>query len=455
MLKNFYSIKTLNYLKIYLSIFIIILLLLFASCNEEHPTADSNNSGSIKAKIAVFSDPHLLDPALGTNLADNPEILGYTNKMITASEAILLSAIDEIILEDVDLLFIPGDLTKDGELQSHQKFAQHLKTLENSGVKVYVVPGNHDIFNARAKSYNSPEPTPTENISHSQFAQIYNDFGYEEALFREPNSLSYVAEPVEGLWLIGIDCCDYDNNIANHTSVTSGRIKPETYEWIKSKIAEGINSNKTVFGIMHHGATEHFIGQTQFFPQYVVKDFQKVRSEFASLGMKIVFTGHYHAQDIVKFENGGDFIFDIETGSLVTWPSPFRIMELTNDNYLNIFSRRITSIDFDTGGLSFDEYARRAVEEGLPNIIESYLVDFFSVPQSDAQIASPLMTKSIMAHYAGDEEISQETLNEIQALASSENPTMQQIAAGLNLLWLDPIPQDNDIKIDLNTGTTQ
>ncbi|MEN8192832.1 MAG: metallophosphoesterase [Bacteroidota bacterium] len=445
-------IKKHQFEKVYLILTTIIIILVF-SCSEDKSIVDPIDTGTVLAKIAVFSDPHFFDPSLGISDSTSSEFIGYNRKMTAASEAILTSAIKEILDENVNILLIPGDLTKDGELQSHQMFAEHLKQVEDSGVKVFVVPGNHDINNPNAKSYNGTEPTPVENISPSKFAEIYAKFGYNEALYRDPNSLSYIVQPLDNVWIIGIDDCDYDNNIANGYSETSGRLKTETYEWIKTKISEGAAANKLVFGIMHHGITEHFIKQNEFFSPYIVKDYIKIRSEFALLGMKAIFTGHFHAQDIVKHQEGSKFIFDIETGSLVTWPSPFRIIELTSNSFLNIFSERITSIDFNTNGLTFQEYAKNSIEEGLPEMITSILIKDFSLTNEEAMLVAPLMIEAIMAHYDGDENPSQETQNALQQLTEHQNPTIQQIAMGLNFLWLDIPPQDNALKINLNNGT--
>ncbi|NOX64234.1 MAG: metallophosphoesterase [Chlorobi bacterium] len=433
---------------------LILYLLVLSSCSENNSVVEPGDTGVTVAKIAVFSDPHYFDPSLGTDAEKFLAGTGYSKKMFAESKAILQSTINEINKEDVNIVLISGDLTKDGERVSHQKLAEHLKELENSGAKVYVVPGNHDINNPNAMSYTNSGPTPTENISPAQFSEIYADYGYKEALYRDPNSLSYVAQPSDDIWIIGMDACRYDNNLANGYPETGGRFKPETYEWIKSKIQEGISKNKTLLGMMHHGLTEHFAKESEFFAPYVVEDFTRIRYEFASLGLKVMFTGHFHAQDIVKFQSGSDFIFDIETGSSVTWPVPFRIIELTSNNYLKITSDFINEIDYDTGGLTFQEYAKNFLTFGMPELIKTFLMNDYSLSETNADLVAPIMTDAIIAHYAGDENPSQETQNKIQQLIGNSDPTIQKIAAGLSLIWLDLLPKDNDLMIDLNNTNT-
>lgn len=427
-------------------------LLILFSCKENDFTTDPPDGQTVTAKIGVFSDPHYFDPSLGTTGAAFEEYISRDRKLLAESDAILNSTISELILEDVDIVLIPGDLTKDGELQSHQKFSQHLQLLEATGIKVYVVPGNHDINNPHAMSYQGDNAAPVANISPEEFSQIYSDYGYAEAIAKDPNSLSYVAEPIEGLWLIGMDACIYENNLFEGHPETGGAFKQETYTWIKSKIEEGVSNGKTLLGMMHHGLTEHFLGQKLLFTQFVVDDHEIIRSEFAELGLKVVFTGHFHAQDIVKYRSGQDFIFDIETGSSVTWPSPYRIIELNSNGTLNITSKHITQINYDTDGKPFQVYAKDYLENSIPGII-SFISEFdLDLTESEIEQLTPIVTDAVIAHFAGDENPSQETLLEIQQLTESTNPIMQFIGTGLNFIWMDLPPADNDIQIDLKTG---
>ena len=66
-------------------------------------------------------------------------------------------------------------------------------------------------------------------------------------------------------------------------------------------------------------------------------------------GIRLIFTGHYHANDIVDFTNEGKTLTEIQTGSLVTPPCPYRIMTL-DDNFINIDTRRVTEVDMELPG---------------------------------------------------------------------------------------------------------
>ena len=281
-------------------------------------------------KFCVFSDPHYYDPTLGTTGSAFQAYLAQESKMFAESDAILSAAIKGVMQESPDFLLIPGDLTKDGEKVCHQKFAGYLKSLTDLGIKVYVVPGNHDVLNAHSYSYSGSSMTSVPNITPEDFSTLYAQFGYADAIARDPNSLSYIAEPVSGVWLFALDACRYKENTQT-TVQDGGQFSSNTLAWILNQLQNAKSKDKTVIGMMHHGVMEHYTGQKAFSPDYVVDNFQSVDSLFVRNGMNWVFTGHYHSQDIVMEKIDGNVLYDIETGSIVTFPSPYRTITLTPD----------------------------------------------------------------------------------------------------------------------------
>ncbi|MBD3317912.1 MAG: metallophosphoesterase [Chitinivibrionales bacterium] len=405
--------------------------------------------------IAVFSDPHLLDPSL--LISDGPAFqmyLAQDRKLIAESDAILRSTVSRIRARRPDLCLIPGDLTKDGELASHERVAQYLAdSLESVGVQVFVVPGNHDINNEEAYAYDGASVIPVPTVSPDEFEEIYGDMGYDEAFARDPNSLSYVAEPVEGLWVFGIDACKYDMNVGH--SETGGRLTPETLAWLTSMLDSCKAEGKTPMALMHHGVMEHYTGQSSIFDNmfadYVIDDWASIRDTLATHGLKVVFTGHYHAQDIVKHETtSGEVIYDIETGSTVTWPSPFRMATFFAHGKLVVTTRRIWDIDYDTGDLPFPLYARNFLEEGLTGIVTAMFVYQFGVPEEQAAELVPFVVRAFMAHYAGDEKPTVLDDATYEALIADPNPLIQAMGLALQSLWTDLAPRDRNLVIDLD-----
>jgi 3',5'-cyclic AMP phosphodiesterase CpdA len=427
-------------------------------------------------KIAVISDPHYYAPELGTSGTAFEQYLASDRKLIAESKAIVESTVNSIKNSDAEIVLVSGDLTKDGEYLCHQQFASYLQQLEDAGKKVYVIDGNHDINNPHAYSYSGAVATPIKHTTTEEFKTIYNNFGYGEAVATDPGSLSYTVDPVPGLRIVVMDSALYENNIANNAPETAGAFSTDRLNWIKAQIAEGVNQGKIVIGMMHHGVTNHFSMQSQFFPEYVINNASQVASELSSQGMKVVFTGHFHAQDVTKYESAnGDFIFDVETGSLVTYPVPYRLMELNPDGSLTIETRKVFGIDYNIGGKSFQNYACDYLKQGLSELIPGMLTGIImqmqpGLSQADAltaannaasqSLTSTLTVKdclvnALVAHYSGDEQINSQLLTLYQGMTQSSNTLTSTLGAALLSLCTDLNPSDNNAFINLINGDFQ
>jgi DNA-binding beta-propeller fold protein YncE len=182
----------------------------------------------------------------------------------------------------------------------------------------------------------------------------------------------------------------------------------------------------------------------------VIDDWEATAQTLAGAGLKWIFTGHYHANDIVEKAFDGDAaITDVETGSLVTFPCPVRFVTLHGGNAAVIETETVDAIDDDTGGVPFPQYAEAFLMEGLTGIAAYTLAQpvdqggfGLTDPSQIAQIAG-LIAQAFKAHYAGDETPDTGTLQTIQALTGSPDPTQQQLGGYLATLWTDPAPRDD------------
>jgi 3',5'-cyclic AMP phosphodiesterase CpdA len=406
------------------------------------------------AKLAVFSDPHYMHPSLlvEDGLAFQT-YLAQDRKLLKESVAILDAVVDSMVQAQPDIVLVPGDLTKDGELASHQGLTNALQRLRDAGAKVLVCPGNHDVNNPHALAYAGANVTPVPSVSPVEFAQIYAAYGYGDAIARDPGSLSYVAEPTPGLWVLAMDSCRYERN-TNGTPFTGGYFDAARWEWITNQLASARAQGKVVLGMMHHGVAEHYAGQKLLFSEYVLDDYPTVAAAFASYDMRVVFTGHYHAQDVVKSSYAQRTLYDIETGSTVTYPCPFRLVTLGRDGVLAVRSYQVTAIDYDLGGLDFPTYAYRYLTDGLMGLAKHLLMQPpYNLPQSTAELLAPAMTEAFASHSQGDEStrpVSAQTQGIVAYLQSQTGDPMAQLMANALLaLFNDPAPADNTLAIDL------
>ncbi len=402
--------------------------------------------GNPHLSIAIISDIHYMHPSLlinnGASGTSFQNYLDQDPKLVQYSDPIFRNVLADIKAARPDILLVPGDITKDGEKISHQAMAGFLNQLRSDGMKVYVIPGNHDINNAKAKIFDGDNAYPVDMTSANDFETIYGNLGYNDAIARDANSLSYVAQPQADLRIIAIDASKYEE-YGPSGDVAAGRIKPTTLSWILDQLALAKQQNITVFAMMHHNLIEHYAGQSQLDPGYVIDDWQNVAHTLMDAGLKIIFTGHYHANDISTYAHNGKELVDIQTGSLVTAPNPYRMVTMKDDK-LDVSTKTVKSIDANLpGGLSFPAYADIFLTQHLDGYFNYYLANQLGAPAPLASFASPIFRNGIMAHFAGDEKMPPDQRRQIDELATMS----QQLAGIVTTLWTDPGVKDNKTSV--------
>jgi hypothetical protein len=159
----------------------------------------------------------------------------------------------------------------------------------------------------------------------------------------------------------------------------------------------------------------------------------------------MAFTGHYHAQDITLAEFGDKYILDIETGSLVTAPSPMRFVEI-RDNVLNI--RTETIVEKIHPGTDFAERARAFVKKTVMLEAISVLKKYWT-SDKDADYIANAVGDAFDAHYAGDENPSLRPAFDTKNLGLWGRFIYSQQKYALDGLWPDLPPEDNNLSFGL------
>ncbi|WDP92447.1 MAG: metallophosphoesterase [Desulfobacter sp.] len=405
----------------------------------------------------VLSDTHLYDTGLGTSGAAFQDYLNRDRKLLVLSDDIIGAAVKAIAKQKADFLLVCGDLTKDGEMVCHKAMAAHLKVLKESGKKIFVVPGNHDISNPEAVRFSGGTTAPVPTAGPGEFETIYREFGYGDAIARDTHSLSYTAEPVEGLRLLALDSCRYKENRPGHHPVTGGAFSKETMAWIEQQLIAAKQSGKATIAMLHHGIMEHYPDNKKFYDEYIVADDESVAGLLGAYGVSLVFTGHFHAQDITRKKVPGPddtptqknrMIFDIETGSLVTAPCPYRKVTFTGGDRAVVQSAAVTAIP--SMGEKFAAYADRYVFDGTLKLADTALAKY-KVGKEQAGLINHQIAKAYMAHLKGDELPPPVPLDkEGFGLWLKFIAWMQEDL--IHGWWTDLPPADNNLVIHLGTG---
>ncbi len=429
----------------------ILILFFFAGCNKSDTVY---STAKYVYTIAVLADNHYMDPSL--LIKDGPAFQDYLvtdGKLLAASDAIMQEAIDELIhaTPKPDLVLVAGDLAKDGELVGHVSVHLYLRQLIQAGIKVRVITGNHDIYNPHSYQYNGATQVRVQNIGPDKFRSIYSDCGYSDALYTDPYSLSYVSEPLPNLWLIAIDCCKYDN--INDSIYTAGAIRPGTMKWVLDRLAEAAQKGKTVFGMMHHGIVEQFTEKHNSFPGFMVDNYTDVSNQLMNAGLKIMFTGHFHATDIVEQQSGNQTLYDIETGSIIVYPCSYRLITYIQDSSLIITTKHITKANYSDIApyQTFPQYAESLSRIAADTLFTTMLMAKpFNYNDTAAWHIADCMGAALMAHVAGDEDKALEDTTFIGQTARQYGASW--LPEYCDYLWTDLIPKDNSLTIQLKSG---
>lgn len=423
--------------------------------NDSHPRLQYTFSESPEdnlvqypdAKFAVISDLHYYDNSLGTTGSAFEKVLKSDRKLVTDSADLINFAVDNILKTDVKFVLVSGDLTKDGEKDCHEKVSKALSRLTDKGIKVYVVPGNHDVNNPWSYKYSGDKEIPVSNITAAQFADIYKNFGYKDAIYRDSSTLSYVAEPVDNLWVVALDTCRYKENKPGHEEIVSGKLSQDQEKWLCNILKKANEKKKAVIVLEHHGLVEHWTGQSKLHPEYLIQDYKYVGKLLASYGVRLAFTGHYHAQDITlgDFQNDG-FLYDIETGSLITAPCPVRYCNISNNK---IAIKSVFLVDRIHPSTDFSKKAEQFVSDTVKG--EAYkTLRKYLVPKNDADKIAEYVGAAFVAHYRGDEDINNNPDFDESKLGFWSKIVYSREKYVIDGLWKDLPPGDNNVTLDLS-----
>ena len=357
------------------------------------------------SRIAVIADPHVMPASLLTNPSntDWTTYLAGSRKLIDYSQTLLDQTVATLKSDKPELVLIVGDLTKDGEQASHNYLKGKLDELKAAGILTLVIPGNHDLGSSDAKIYGATT-TDAPTISQSDFAQLYQDYGYGSTSERESaTSLTYVCEPIDGLVVIGIN------------SGEEGQLSEATLTWVCDKAIAARGAGKQVIAMMHHPLIPHITGGEAFVSTVSVADYATVRNRLADAGISVIFTGHFHTSDIAKDWNGDKklSIYDVTTGSLCSYPCDYRIVTFNDAlTQMQIDTQSITSAGAPLGG--GDNFttaiAKTRLSKSMENILKPRLTAKL-VASGTSELAAtlavsmiaPSLVEAYIYHTEGDE----------------------------------------------------
>lgn len=357
--------------------------------------------------IAHITDTHFYPIRYCYDTSEDSEFYDYVHqyfhKMQLESEAVFWAALDNIKQMKPDYLVVSGDNTQDGERQAHIDVANGLRRLQNeirqvAGMEhfqVFVTIGNHDLYNEAVYDYSDGNRNFTEYVSRKDIVKIYDSLGfpdlsdteaqeyYSASEYQGTNSslpytssataastdiiyqyryqnkensadyaegeITYISQNQKGTkttTLIGLDVVE-SNKDEGH--VLGATLTKNTQNFL---INNKVHSDYAV-GTAHHSIIPHFNLQKEIMTGFIINDWVNGADFLADYGMRYVFTGHMHANDIahhISFNNNQ--ITDIETSANLGVDSNVRFATiksgtLGSENIQNLYvqNKYITELD--------------------------------------------------------------------------------------------------------------
>ena len=290
-----------------------------AFCAEGH--AEASSSGF---RAVIASDLHYIAPELTDGGPGYQQILkNGDSKFMPYVEEITDAFLDEVLADPPDVVLLTGDLTFNGAEISHRRLAGKLQRLEDAGIPVLVLPGNHDVYNENAALYRGGSFERVPFASGESFAGIYRDFGPGEALSADSDSLSYVWQLNEQVWIMMLD-----ENTAHDFCGLSDR----SFQWIEAQLQKAREEGRFVLVAGHQNVFQHSI----FRGGYVIQEAQRLQELLRRYGVPLCLSGHLHTQH-VQSEDG---LTEIATSALCSYPCQYAVLT-AEDGRLRYGTRRL------------------------------------------------------------------------------------------------------------------
>jgi len=194
-------------------------------------------------KLAAATDLHYLSDSLHDDGEMFTSVVEHADGKLTEYTPEILNALKNSVLEEKpDALILSGDLTFNGEMASLKEIKEVLKEIDEAGIPVLVIPGNHDIRSSDAYSYEGKNVNKVEGITQASFLKEMREFGYDKAESKDEGSFSYLYAVSDHLSILFLDA---------NTKESPGAIREETLLWAESCLKKAEEAGTHVMVVSH------------------------------------------------------------------------------------------------------------------------------------------------------------------------------------------------------------
>lgn len=346
-------------------------------------------------KIITATDLHFISPRIMDKGASIMKVTEKGDGKITHYTPEITDAFfDEVIEQKPDFLVLTGDLTYNGELASHEDLSSKLKKVEESGIKVSVIPGNHDIRIPFAYSFEGDKAYYTDSVTDEEFKELYKDFGYGESEMKDPGSFSYVTKLNDSLWLIMIDV---------NTAESPDTMSASTTEWLNEVIDAAAEKGIKLISSTHQNLLTH---NNRIVDGYKVNNSEEVLSILQRGKTFINLSGHIHVQDVSDNETG---MIEIDTGSMAVADNSYAVIQINKDDDFKYYTKMIDVAGYakklgsqDPNLLDFTNYSRQFfLKTSVNRTIRQLISQDIDIPDEELDKMTEIAARLNLTYFQG------------------------------------------------------
>ncbi len=317
-------------------------------------------------KFYLLTDTHYFEESLGAEGKAYEEYMKteafYLKESSTINKAVFNKLKED---KETEVIIIPGDLSKDGEYESHKSLIKELNDLKEAGKKIFVLTAGHD-YNEYGRGYKNDEFVKSKGTEFKELYDLYYEFGYKDALSVDKETLSYVAQISENTRILALNC-DSKNE-------TKGTIDERLLNWAKEQLDNAQKVGARVIAMCHYPIIPSvpvfdLVGDAH------VKNWREIATFLADNGVELVLTGHMHIQSINEFvTEKGNKLYDICTATTVGTPGKYRKIEISETGEMNVKSIPVCDFSipdkFNSCEEFFDWRFKYSVKNKINKILE-------------------------------------------------------------------------------------
>lgn len=338
--------------------------------------------------LITATDFHYLSPTLFDEGEMFQKLLETNDgKLIENGTEILDAFVSQVKEKKPDAILLTGDLTFNGEMQSLKEVKKKLEEIQKAGTVVLVIPGNHDISYPYAESYHNNTAVYVENISEDEWKEQMQEFGYADALMKDPDSFSYLYALSSDLYVLALDA-----NTADHP----GTLSEKTEKWMEKALKRADKDHARVISMSH----QNVLKQSDFmYKGFVMDDHDTVAQALEKHHVFLNLSGHSHLQHEAQ-EKG---LHDICTESLSVYPLSYAEVTVPEGRKTYTYQKEKLGI--------LEEEAKKRFDETVARQVDSELADL-KIPETEKKEMTTLAEDVNRDYFSGNDQNKQKYLSD-------------------------------------------